>query len=168
MLTPKGQQPAPPPDEFRPWYYHNMFLFLTFVLGWLMLWPVWSVLIMRSPWHNGIISGGLAWAMLLTGGFRLWEQMQSNPTSTVVMLLPGLALTVATQVLWSRHKRTLPAASPTAVEASTQDSPPDTTGEDAGGSASVGRATPPFRNTRARRRNPRRRSSGSGRRPPPS
>ena len=177
MLTPKDQQPAPPPDEFRPWYYQNWFLFPAFVMGWpnpywIILWPLWAVLIIRSPWHSGIISGGLAWAMLLTGAFMLVRLMGSNPGFMVTMLLPGLVLTVVTQVLWTRHKRALPAALPTVVEGSTQDSPqhspPDATGEDAARSAPAGRATPPFRSTRARRRNPRRRSSGSGRRPPRS
>jgi len=173
VLTPKGQQPPPPPQDLRPWYYRNWFLIPAFVLGWpitqmSILWPLWAVLIIRSPWHNGLISGALAWAMLLTGAFVLVPLMRSNPNAAVMLLLPSLALIVITQVLWSKHKRALPAASSTAVEDSTQDSPPDTSGGDSLGSASDEPETPRFRRTSVRRRSPRRRSSRSGRRPPPS
>ena len=171
MLTPKGQQLPPPPQELRPWYYRNWFLISAFVLGWplpysFVLWPVWAVLILRSPWHNGIIPGGLAWAMLLTGAFGLVQLMRSNPSGALALLLPGLALTVVTQVLWSKHKRELPAALATAAVDSTQDSPTDTSDGVLPGSASDERDTPRFRSTRVRRRSPRRRSSRSGRRPP--
>jgi hypothetical protein len=173
VLTPKGQQLPPPPQELRPWYYHNWFLIPAFVLGWpitpvSIVWPLWAVLIIRSPWHNGIISGALAWAMLMTGAFMLVRQMESDSATAMKVLLPGVVLTVVIQVLWSKHKRALPAASLTGVEESTQNSPPETSGEDSPGLASDVRATPRFRNTGVRRRSPRRRSSRSGRRPPPS
>ena len=178
MLTSRGQQPPPPPQELRPWYYLNWFLIPAFVLGWpiipsiLWLWPVWAVLIIRSPWHNGMMSGALAWSMLLIGAFGLVTLMGSNPGAGVFVLVPGLALTLVTQVLWSKHKRALPAASPTAPEDSTQDSPADSSGEDSLGPASDGRASeggdpPRFRRTRVRRRSPRGRRSSPGRRPPP-
>ena len=172
MLLPKGQQTPPPPQNLRPWYYRNWFLIPAFVLGWpvtqmSILWPLWAVLIIRSPWHNGIILGGLAWAMLMTGGFVLVPLMQSNTSAAVMVLLPGLALTVVIQFLWSKHKRALPAAPPTAVEDSTQDLPADTSGEDSPEPTSDERATPRFRPTRARRRSQRARGYRSGRRPPP-
>ena len=178
MLTPKGQQPPRPPDELRPWYYLKWFLIPTFVLGWptltpvSILWPLWAVLIIRSPWHNGIIPGGLAWAMLLTGAYGIVQLIGDDPFTAMQVLLPGVALTVVTQVLWSKHKQTLPGASPTAVEDSTQDLSPDTSGEDspgsALGSASDEGATPRFRRAGVRRRRPRGRSPRSGRRSPPS
>ena len=172
MFTPKGQQPPPPPQDLRPWYYRNWFLFPAFVLGWpifqlSILWPLWAVLIIRSPWHNGMISGSLAWAMLLTGAFVLVPLMQSNPGAAVMVLLPCLALTVVTQVSWSKHKLSLPAAPPTADEDSTQDLPPDTSGDDSPRSASDERTTPRYRPTRARRRSQRSRGLRPGRRPPP-
>ena len=176
MLTPKGQQlpppPPPPPQELRPWYYRNWFLIPAFVMGWpitpvSMLWPLWAVLMIRSPWHNGIMSGALAWAMLLTGAFGLVQLMGSDPATAARLLLPGLALTVVTHVLWSKHKWELPAALATAAVDSTQDSPVDTSVGVSPGSASDERDTPRFRSTRVRRRSPRGRSSRSGRRPPP-
>jgi len=173
VLKPKGQQPPPPPQDLRPWYYQNLFLIPAFVLGWpitpvSILWPLWAVLIIRSPWHNGIMSGALAWAMLMTGAFELVLMMRSDPITVMRVLVPGVALTVVTQVLWSKHKLALPAASSTAAADSTQDSTPDTSGGDAAGSASDERAPPQFRRTRVRRRSPQGRRSRSGRRPPPS
>ena len=173
MLKPKGQQPPPPPQDLRPWYYQNWFLIPAFVLGWpitpvSILWPLWAVLTIRSPWHNGIMSGALAWAMLMTGAFELVLRMGSNPVVAVMMVLPGVALTVVTQVLWSKHKLALPAASSLAATDSSQDATPDNAGEDLPGAASDERATPRFRRTGVRRRSPQGRRSRSGRRPPPS
>ena len=165
MFAPRGQQLPPPPQELRPWYYRYWFLILAFMLSWPLspyipwLWPVWAVLIIRSPWHNGIMSGGLAWALLLIGAYWLSILLSSNPSTALFLLMPGLSLTVVTQVLWSKHKLTLPSAFPTAGEESTRDSPAV--------SASIERDTPRVRRTTARRRSPRRRSPRSGRRPPP-
>ena len=173
MLRPRGQQPPPPPQELRPWYYRNWFLIPVFVLGWpiipsvLWLWPVWAVLIIRSPWHNGMVSGALSWSMLLIGAFGLVTLMSSNPSVGIFVLVPGLALTLVTQVLWSKHKQALPAASPTAADDSTQELPPDISGEDSPGPASDGHDPPRIRRTRVRRRSPRGPRSRPGRRPPP-
>lgn len=177
MLGPKGQLPPPPPQDLRPWYYRNWFLIPAFVLGWpitplSIVWPLWAVLIIRSPWHNSIISGALAWAMLLTGGFELVRLVESNPGAAISRLAPGVMLTVVTQMLWSRHKQALPAASPVGVEDSPADtspgeSPPHPSdGHAVDGHASAEGDTPPVRRTRVPRRSPRRRGARSGRRPP--
>ena len=53
-------------EQKRPWYYSTWFLALTFILGWPviqfsiglpvpLLWPAWSILILRSPWHRNFI-----------------------------------------------------------------------------------------------------------------
>ena len=173
MLTPKGQQLPPPPEDLRPWYYRNWFLIPAFVLGWpitpvSIVWPLWAVLMLRSPWHNGIVSGALAWAMLMTGAYVVVTLIGSDLTTAMKVLIPGVALTVVTQVLWSRHKLALPAASPTAATDSTRDSPPYTSGEDSRGSAVDERDAPRLRRTGVRRRSLRGRRSRSGRRPPPS
>ncbi len=110
----QGQTP-PPPDERRPWYYRNWFLFPTFLLGWPipdipMLWPVWAVLILRSPWHRGFITGTLAWAMLISGAWMVSLRILDTTTSvvfTVVTLAPGVVLTATTQTLWARHRKEL-------------------------------------------------------------
>ena len=59
-----NQERPPPPDELKPWYYQYWFLYPVFAF-----WPLWAVLILRSPWHNGVASGAVAWAMLIVGGY---------------------------------------------------------------------------------------------------
>ena len=96
-----NQEPAPPPEELRPWYYQNLFLIAAFVLP-----PSWSVLILRSPWHNGIFSGGLAWACLIVGAFVAFKSVQDGSGSVVIVfIVPGLALTLATQAHWAGYKK---------------------------------------------------------------
>ncbi|HZA25125.1 MAG TPA: hypothetical protein VFA32_21435 [Dehalococcoidia bacterium] len=131
-----------PPRELKPWYYQDWFLFPMFIF-----WPLWAVLILRSPWHNGVISGAIAWAMLIAGSFLVAQRLRLGGTvaeSTLIFIIPGLVLTVITQVLWLRDKRALrekgqPVDSPTVLRS-------------------------PFKSRRARtRQQGRRRSSRSGR-----
>ena len=96
-----SQQLAPPPKELRPWYYENLFLVAAFVL-----WPSWSFLILRSPWHNGILSGGVAWACLIVGAVLAFRSVtEGNGGVVIVFFVPGMALTVATQVHWAGYKK---------------------------------------------------------------
>ena len=113
------EQPAPQ-EQQRPWYYSTWFLALTFVLGWPvvqfsiglpvpLLWPAWSILILRSPWHRNFITGTVAWAMLMSGGFLVIFQFLSpefgiNPLLTAIIVAPGLLLAAYTQFLWSRDR----------------------------------------------------------------
>ena len=104
---PQPQQeegPSPvPPDELRPWYYQYWFLHPMIVF-----WPLWPVLIIRSPWHNGLIVGALAWAHLITFGgiayFRIKEHGGLDLT-TVAIAAPGLLFTVITQAHWIINRR---------------------------------------------------------------
>lgn len=96
-----NQDLPPPPWELRPWYYRNLFLVAAFVL-----WPAWSVLIIRSPWHNGILSGGVAWAALIVGSVAVFKTIQADGWDIIVLLLPpGLVLTLVLQVFWEGYKR---------------------------------------------------------------
>ena len=93
-----------PPEALKPWYYQYWFLYPVFVF-----WPVWAVLIIRSPWHNGLVSGAVAWAMLFVGGyyigyFQLWQEGSLNDL-TITLIGPGLALTLVTQALWLRDRK---------------------------------------------------------------
>ena len=107
MEEPSGmEEPSPPPQELKPWYYQEWFMFPTAVF-----WPLWAILIIRSPWHNGLISGAVAWAMLIVGGYLIiWPQLiQSGRLNefTIVLIIPGLLLTVITQVHWARYRPAL-------------------------------------------------------------
>ena len=107
MEEPSGmEEPSPPPQELKPWYYQEWFMFPTAVF-----WPLWAILIIRSPWHNGLISGAVAWAMLIVGGyFIIWDQLipdqRLNPI-TITLIFPGLLLTLITQVHWMRYRAAL-------------------------------------------------------------
>ena len=110
---------AQPPQELKPWYYKNPALFPVFLLGWpvwlefqqlqvVVLWPAWAILIIRSPWHRGFVSGTLAWAMLMSGGALIVLRVidsTANPLNILLLVLPGLIYTVVTQTLWAKSKR---------------------------------------------------------------
>ena len=73
------------------------------------LWPVWPVLIIRSPWHTGFVTGALSWAMLIStvawiGYLAARPDTPVNPLSMTFQMAPGIALTVLTQYLWARHR----------------------------------------------------------------
>lgn len=102
-----NQQPTPPPNELKPWYYQYWFLYPIIVF-----WPLWPVLILRSPWHNNLISGAVAWAMLFVGGYLIGRQigwyhfrLRELNDFTITLLIPGVLLTVVTQVLWLRDRK---------------------------------------------------------------
>ena len=95
------QDLPPPPQQLRPGYYQNLFLVASFVL-----WPTWPILIIRSPWHNGILSGGVAWAYLICGSVLVFKSIQGGLWDLIVLMLPpGLVLTFALQVFWESYKR---------------------------------------------------------------
>ena len=74
----------------------------------IVFWPLWPVLIIRSPWHNGLIVGALAWAWLIIGGYLAFVRLQVGGTvalSTVAIVAPGLLFTVITQAHWIIHRR---------------------------------------------------------------
>ena len=99
-----NQDLPPPPQELRPWYYQNLFLVVAFVL-----WPAWSVLILRSPWNHGnfgIISGGVAWMVLIVGGVAIFLTVQAGRWDLVVLIVPpGIVVTIALQVFWEAYKK---------------------------------------------------------------
>jgi len=110
--------PPPSPEFRRPWFYQNWFLFAAFILGWpigpqFALWPVGAILVIRSPWHQGLRIRVLAWTMLLTGGGMLAWRLQTapDPVWVAIMVIPGLFLTMVTQALWVRYRADILAAS---------------------------------------------------------
>ena len=109
-------QPSPqlPP---RPWYYHYWFLFAA-----IFLWPAWPVLILRSPWNNSVLVGGVAWAMLIIGVVWVALRLPQGGTvtySTLAFVLPGLIIVVVTHILWRKHRRVIiGTGSPSATAAS--------------------------------------------------
>ena len=110
--------PPVPPDALKPWYYQGWFIVPTFV--W---WPCSAVLFIRSPWHNGVVSGALSWAWIIVGGGFVFLRLKDNldnrgspflglineqvqPDLTLLALIaPGIVLTVVTQALWLTRDR---------------------------------------------------------------
>jgi len=91
----------PVPDYPRPWYYRPEFFYAMFIFP-----PAWSVLVLRSPWNQNIVLGGVAWAILLVGGFLGLKWVQNGSEGNVIALfLPGTLLTIVTQVQWARYRR---------------------------------------------------------------
>ena len=93
-----------PPDALRPWYYREWFLVPTFV--W---WPSSAILLLRSPWHNGVVMGTLSWFWLIVGGMWIFLRVRSSGTlvdeTLWALAAPGLLLTIITQSLWLlRHR----------------------------------------------------------------
>lgn len=130
-------QPTPPPER-RPWYYQTWFLFAAFVLGWPIpfyifgiLWPVWAVLILRSPWHTNTLLNGLGWAMIAVGAVIFAKELAESTGSAVrigTILIPGLIVMVVTQVMWTKYKlqhglNTRPPITPTASPPNPDPSP---------------------------------------------
>ena len=99
-----GEARPTPPEELKPWYYQYWFLYPTVVF-----WPLWSVLIIRSPWHNGVVSGALAWAYLIIGGGLAYVRITGGDIyvvlSTIALVAPGLLFTVVTQAHWIANRR---------------------------------------------------------------
>lgn len=97
------QERPPPPEHLKPWYYQYWFLYPVIVF-----WPLWPILIIRSPWHNGLVSGAIAWAILISGGYLIgYRQIylaKDLNDFTVTILIPGVLLTFVTQTLWIRDR----------------------------------------------------------------
>ena len=62
-MTPE-EEPQEPTFP-RPWYYRPEYMIPMFIF-----WPVWGILVLRSPWNKNTIMGGVAWAHLIVFGVR--------------------------------------------------------------------------------------------------
>ncbi len=91
---------ADPLDGYpRPWFYRPEFYIPFFIFP-----PVWSVLTLRSPWNSNVLMGGVAWfllALMVVLAFN-WGYRQGN-WHNLFLFLPGVLLTVVTQVQWQAH-----------------------------------------------------------------
>ena len=90
-------------EKLKPWYYQYWFFYPTIVF-----WPLWPILILRSPWHNGLVSGAIAWALLIVGSYLVYQRVQLGGTiavSTLMFIVPGVIFTVVTQIHWLRNRR---------------------------------------------------------------
>ena len=118
QYEPLPPPPPVPPEALKPWYYQSWFIVPTFV--W---WPCSAILFIRSPWHNGVVSGALSWAWLIIGGGFIFLRLKDNldnrgnillglvngqPQTDLTLLAlatPGILLTILTQSLWLLRDR---------------------------------------------------------------
>lgn len=105
-----GDRPKRDLSEYpRPWFYRPEIYYAFIIFP-----PVWSILTLRSPWHKGegfwgILVGGLAWFFLIASVvFTVrWVQPDDEGNRRVLNLfifVPGLLLTLLTQVQWAAHR----------------------------------------------------------------
>ena len=158
----------------RPWFYRPEIYYGFFIFP-----PVWSILTLRSPWHNrnegfrGILIGGIAWFLIIASVVLAVRWVQEGGVVNLFVFVPGLLLTLVTQIQWTAHRarygpppgeqegeqQRATAVAPPAASASEDADPQDNEAPDE--ERSSGRTYTPRRRRRRGRRNISR-SSDSG------
>jgi ABC-type dipeptide/oligopeptide/nickel transport system permease subunit len=87
----------------RPWFYRTWFLILAFFLW---PWPIWSVLIIRSPWHTRKRWKVLGWFLALVEGFTFVAYLVQVPLVAISVSVPILILFVVILMQWDRVRLT--------------------------------------------------------------
>ena len=153
----------------RPWFYRPEIYYGFFIFP-----PVWSILTLRSPWHNaegfrGILTGGIAWFIMIASVVLSVRWVQEGGVVNLFIFVPGLLLTLVTQIQWTAHRARY-GPPPTAEDEAPPAAPPGTSGSigtgDADGTGSDEPAIPPDYTPRRRRRRRRRPISRSADSPP--
>ena len=115
-----------------------------------IFWPAGALLALRSPWNNNVLLGGVAWAFMIVGAFAGLKWLQAGSYQPIMTFyVPGILLTIVTQVQWTRYRHEMAGdgAAPgqdSIEKPSGESSPPE---------------RPPRPSARRRRRNPRARRS---------
>ena len=100
-----ASRPARDISEYpRPWFYRPEIYY-----GLIIFPPVWSILTLRSPWHKGegffgIFIGGLAWFFLIAAVVLSVRWVQEGGVLNLFIFVPGVLLTLLTQVQWQAHR----------------------------------------------------------------
>ena len=160
----------------RPWFYRPEIYYGFFIFP-----PVWSILTLRSPWHNaegfrGILTGGIAWFIMIASVVLSVRWVQEGGVVNLFIFVPGLLLTLVTQIQWTAHRArygpppTTDDEGPPAATPGTTDSIGTGDADGTGGQEDTGSddspATPPDYTPRRRRRRRRRPISRSADSPP--
>ena len=95
------QEEEPQGPSFpEPWYYRPEYM-----LPLLIFWPAGALLAIRSPWNSNVMFGGLAWAIVIVGAFAGFKWIQAGSYQPIMTFyVPGVLLTIVTQVQWSRYR----------------------------------------------------------------
>ncbi len=133
-MTPEKdpQEPSFP----RPWYYRPEYMIPMFVF-----WPAGALLALRSPWNSNVLLGGVAWAVMIVGAFAGFKWLQAGSYQPIMTFyVPGVLLTIVTQVQWKRYRVEMAGDDAAAEQESEESREPE---------------GPPRPSARRRRRNPR-------------
>jgi len=104
-----------------------------------IFWPAGSLLAIRSPWNSNVVLGGVAWAFIMVGGIMGARWLIDGIYQPIfTFYVPGLLLTIVTQVQWTSYKKQMADEEETPEEALKE--PED--------------ISPPRPSARRRRRNP--------------
>ncbi len=139
-------------DYPRPWFYRPEIYFAFIIFP-----PVWSFLTLRSPWQKGegffgVFIGGLAWFFLIASVVMSVKWVQEDRFVNLFIFVPGVLLTLLTQVQWAAHRARH--GPPPTEDPEDGAGAPSGPGESAGEPPvpSVSPAGPPRRRRRRRRR----------------
>ena len=73
----------------RPWFYRPEIYYGFFIFP-----PVWSILTLRSPWHNrsegfrGILTGGVAWFLIIASVVLSVRWVQEGGVVNLFIFVP--------------------------------------------------------------------------------
>ncbi len=124
------------PSYPRPWYYRPEYMIPMFVF-----WPAGALLALRSPWNSNVLLGGVAWAVMIVGAFAGFKWLQAGSYQPIMTFyVPGVLLTIVTQVQWKRYRIEMAGDDAAADQESEESREPE---------------GPPRPSARRRRRNPR-------------
>ncbi len=130
------QEEEPQGPSFpKPWYYRPEFMIPMFVF-----WPSGALLAIRSPWNTNVMVGGVAWMFIIVFGILGVRWLNDGIYQPIMTFyVPGVLLTIVTQVQWAAYKKGM-----TENEESSVEEP-----------AELEQSSPPRPSARRRRRNPR-------------
>lgn len=130
MEEPEEQGPSFP----KPWYYRPEFMIPMFIF-----WPAGSLLAIRSPWNSNVMLGGVAWMFIMVGGIMGVRWLNDGVYQPIfTFYVPGVLLTLVTQVQWASYKKQM---------SDEEDTPEEVLNEPE-------ESSPPRPSARRRRRNP--------------
>jgi len=89
------------PSYPKPWYYRPEYMIPMFIF-----WPSGSLLAIRSPWNSNVMLGGIAWAFIIVLGILGVRWLNDGVYQPLMLFhVPGILLTVVTQVQWASYKK---------------------------------------------------------------
>ncbi len=113
------------PSYPKPWYYRPEYM-----IPMLIFWPAGSLLAIRSPWNSNVMLGGIAWAFIIVLGILGVRWLKDGVYQPLMLFhVPGILLTVVTQVQWASYKKQMeddmakPKEEPAVLEETSQPRP---------------------------------------------